>query len=286
MGTTGKNNINNLIETSIYENKLYKIKGSIPIDIVNKIIKSLCKLKIKFEEKTILGFGFFMKISDTKQYLITNYHIISPESKKMKIELEIWNKKKFKIKLSKRHIKFFPEPKDITIIEIKSNDEIFSSIEFLNYDLNYKLGYMIYKNIDIFTLVNPLDEIPTFSTAKIININNFEFEYIIQDDNYSSGCPIILLNNNPNLIQVIGINKESNNSNDLKYGTFIGEIFFEDLNKNNNCIIAELNIKEDDINKDIRIINSYEEYQRSINPNKVFDESVKEEMNEEEIKTM
>ena len=50
--------------------------------------------------------------------------------------------------------------------------------------------------------------------------------------------------------------------------------------------MAELNIKEDDINKDIRIINSYEEYQRSINPNKVFDESVKEEMNEEEIKTM
>ena len=49
MGTTGKNNIINEIETSIYENKLYKIKGSIPIDIINKIIKSLCKIKIKFQ---------------------------------------------------------------------------------------------------------------------------------------------------------------------------------------------------------------------------------------------
>ena len=193
MVTTGKNNINHeIIETSIYENKLYQINGSIPIDIVNKIIKSLCKIKIKFDEKTILGVGFFMKISDTKQYLITNHNIISHECKKMKIELEIWNQKKFKIKLSKRHIKYFPEPKDITIIEIKVKDEIFSNIEFLNYDLNYKLGYMIYKNIDIFTLVNPLNEIPTFTTAKIININNYEFDYSIKNDNNSSGCPIIL----------------------------------------------------------------------------------------------
>ena len=32
--------------------------------------------------------------------------------------------------------------------------------------------------------------------------------------------------------------------------------------KNNNYIIAEINIKEDEINKNIRIINSYEEYKR------------------------
>ena len=36
-----------------------------------------------------------------------------------------------------------------------------------------------------------------------------------------------------------------------------------DFIENINCIIAEINIKEEDINKDIRFINSYEEYFRT-----------------------
>ena len=75
-----------------------------------------------------------------------------------------------------------------------------------------------------------------------------------------------------NFIQVIGIHKAGDKKHHINGGTFIGEIFNEDLNNdlntennnNNNCIIAEINIKKHDINKDIRIINSYEEYMRSI----------------------
>ena len=47
-----------------------------------------------------------------------------------------------------------------------------------------------------------------------------------------------------------------------------------------NYIIAEIVIKENDINKDIRIINSYEEYQR----NEIFSEYKEEYENENEIK--
>ena len=39
----------------------------------------------------------------------------------------------------------------------------------------------------------------------------------------------MLINNNVNIIQVIGIHKEWNKSKELNCGTFIGEIFNEDL---------------------------------------------------------
>ena len=52
-------------------------------------------------------------------------------------------------------------------------------------------------------------------------------------------------------------------------------------NNENNYIIAEINIKENDINKNIRILNSYEECLRTNVPNLIKDEIYK---NEEEIK--
>ena len=282
MGANANNKSINDNKSNLIENKLYTIAKSIPLEVVNKVVKSLCKITIKNNEGNITGIGFFMQITDAKKCLITNYHIISRQTKKLDIEIEIYNQKKMNLKLTKtkRFIKFFPEPKDITIIDIKSSDEIYGDIEFLNYDLNYILGYKIYKDVDIFSIENPLGENPSFSNGKIININNYEFNHNIPTDEGSSGCPIILLNNNTNLAQVIGIHKDSGNSKELNCGTFIGEIFNDDLNKNNNYIIAEIEIKEDDINKDIRIINSYEEYQRNNNKNKELDES---ELNEEEI---
>ena len=42
----------------------------------------------------------------------------------------------------------------------------------------------------------------------------------------------------------------------------IASIFKINIEQNKNYILAEINIKEDDINKDIRIINSFEEYKR------------------------
>ena len=253
------------------------------MELNNKILKSICTIKLKIKNNKVIGMGFFMEVSDSKKYLITNYHIINQESKKSNIEIEIWKLKKFNLKLHKGYIKYFPEPKDITLIEIKNSDEIYDYVEFLNYDLNYKLGYHIYNNIDILSIVYPFEDTLSFASGKIVNINNFEFDHDIPSDNTSSGCPIILLNNNPNIIQVIGIHKEENNSNEFNNGTFIGEIFNDDLSKNNNYITAEIEIKKDDINKDIRIINSYEEFQRSISKDKESIILDKDEINEEEI---
>ena len=51
---------------------------------------------------------------------------------------------------------------------------------------------------------------------KILNImDDYEFKHNIPTDSGSSGCPIILLNNNINLCQVIGIHKEADLSENV-----------------------------------------------------------------------
>ena len=77
------------------------------------------------------------------------------------------------------------------------------------------------------------------------------------------------LNQNEN-----GINKKQKISNER---TLVLE---NNNNLSNNYIISEIEIKEEDINKDIRIINSYEESARCLGVN-ILEE---EEKNEEEIK--
>ena len=118
-----------------------------------------------------------------------------------------------------------------------------------------------------------------------------KIKYIDKKDNYniyhtcitfqgSSGCPIINLDNN----RVIGIHKGSHKVKDLNLGTIIKQPikqFYEENknNKNNNYIISVIEIKEEDINKDIRIINSFEQSKL-----KVFGEQHVESNNEKEIK--
>ena len=93
---------------------------------------------------------------------------------------------------------------------------------------------------------------------------------------------------NENSIQVIGIHKEGIPGKGLNTGIFVGEIFKNNGGNNpsdgnnpsnNNYIIAEIYIKDEDINKEIQIINLYENQQRKWN----F-KIEKEYMNEEEIK--
>ena len=203
---------------------------NIPLAIFNEIAKSICKITIKIEgNKDNYGTGFFMKINDSSNFLITNYHIINEGIKTENIEISIYNNKIMKLDLNNRNNKYFPKPKDITLIEIKSVDEIYNYIKFLNYDKNYTNGYNIYKDLDIFSIHCPYGESFTCGSGKITSINNYEFYHNIPTDNGSSGCPILLLNNNMDLIKVIGIHKEANITKNVNCGTFIGEIFNDNL---------------------------------------------------------
>ena len=162
-----------------------------------------------------------------------------------------------KLELKDKYIKYMAKPKDITIIEIKAIDK---EIEFLDYDMNYKnKGYIIYKDIDIFTIEHPFGEDASCASGTIIKIKEYEFDHDIDTEQGSSGCPIIILNNNINLIQVIGIHKEANYSKKLNCGTFIGEIFND--NNNNDIINSNsniLNVKEvPNVNSNLNKYNSH-----------------------------
>ena len=260
--------------------EVYSLQMPVPNDIANKAMKSICKISIKTKSETMYASGFFMNINDTKKYLITNHHIISKEIINNNLVIEIHNHKKMILSINNREIKYFERPK-ITIIEIKNNDDIYNDIEFLDYDSDsFQKGHRIYQNANIFSIEHPLGDNEACRSGKITNINNYEFEHNISIDDGSYGCPIILLNNNLNLIKVIGIHKEGNLSKNINYGNFIFEIFNNDIyTDNNNYIIAETYIKDEDVQRNIRIINSYEEYCRTNNY-----EMKKEHMNEEEIK--
>ena len=253
------------------------IQNSIKMPVPSLAMKSICKISIG----NVYGNGFFMKISDSQKYLITNNHFISQDNINNNIEIEIYNHKKMKLNLDNRNIKYYPKPKDITTIEIKNNDSIYQDIEFLDCDLNYKEGYQNYKYSPIFSINYPNGE---SVSGKIIDINGFEFTYDISPDKIQFGSPIIIGDINSHLFKVIGIHKEINYSKQISTGTFFGEILNNDQNnkiKKNNYIIAEIEIKGGDINKDIKIINSYEENKRGETVDKKID---KKYMNEEEIK--
>ena len=137
-----------------------------------------------------------------------------------------------KLKLKNRYTKYLERPRDITMIEIKETDDIYKDVEFLIYDLNcINTRYQLYKNIDVFSIEHPCGKDASSASGTIINIYEYEFDHNIATDKGSSGCPIILLNNNINMIQVIGIHKEGDKNKKINGGTFIGEIFNKDLNK-------------------------------------------------------
>ena len=250
----------------------------IPFEILGKLARAVCKIMTESNERIIDGSGFFLNYSDSKKFLMTCYHLINPTLKNNKIQLTIHNGNKMNINFDNRFTKFMAEPEDIALIEIKKSDEIYNKVEYLNYDKSFTNGgYSLYKDAEIFSL-QLIDLItPVYSSGKILSIYGNEFEHDISAESGSAGRPILLLNNNINLIRVIGIHKPRfSKIKKINYGTFIGEILDKELkeelneklnkelnNNKNNYIIAEINIEDENINNDIRIINSYEEYLRN-----------------------
>ena len=218
----------------------------IPMKIANQIMNSICKITIKKEGGIIYGTGFFMNISDSQQYLITNFHIINPSVINDDIEIEIWNHKKMHLNIINRDIKYIKKPKDITIIEIKKTDPIFNDVYILDYDTTYiNKGYKIYKNTDIFSIEHPYGDDASCASGTVVEIDDYEFDHNVATDNGSSGCPILLLNTNINLVKVIGIHKNADTEKKINGGTFIGEIFKEikikkEVNKETNERLIEI----------------------------------------------
>ena len=251
------------------------------------------------------GNGFFVKIpykSKLLPVLMTSNQVINTDDIKnnRNISLYLGDNKKIKtIKLDNNRLKYTNEKFDITILEIKENEDNLNN-KYLELDdeiINYfKLDKKDRpKNLDIFYnnesiyLLNYLKDNDKYvSYGELLDINHKELFHNCSIKEESSGSPILLLNNH----KLIGINCSSSNHHKYNKGILLiysiielskikNNLLIIDKERNNityNYIIGELDIKED--NQNIRIINSYEQSNRENNLNGYE----KDNENEKEIK--
>ena len=201
----------------------------IPIEYINKIQKSVCRLNLNISKGgKCSGTGFFMEYKSLN-FLITASYINPTIENNLIIEIELYNKNKVKLNLNNRYIKCLNE-KDITAIEIKQNE--IKDIHYLEFDLNYIKGYSIYENCDVLTVGYP-NLILSTGSGKVKKVLDFEFCHTIPSGNGSGGSPIILFNS----LRVIGVHKGYHQEKRYRIGVFIGELIKEidnDNNKNDN----------------------------------------------------
>ena len=212
--------------------------------------------------------GFFIKINSLK-YLMTNCQHIKIESIK-KIIIEIWNKKTMNLSGNGRFIKYYKEPKNIIVFEIKESDCIYNDIQFFDYthEIINKTDYSIYKNQNIFTVVYINEEEETCETGKIIDIDNYEFIHNIKASNFSSGSPIILWSKNINEIKIIGVYTKGDFFHNMNFAIFI-DIIIKDLIKINKDLIN--NKKNSDNEKICNInLNNNSQKENKLNANPII----------------
>ena len=264
--------------------------------ILDQMKNSVCEIHLG---KT--GTGFFVRIPYNNQILkllITNNHVLNEKDIMIDntISISLNNKKiRKEIKIDSNRKTYTNEKLDVTIIEIKDEDNINNNYLLLDEAIidNEINNYSnIYKNQSIYILNYMKDKDIQASYGILNNIEDNKIIHKCSTDSGSSGSPIILLNNN----KVIGVHYAGSKHNkNFNFGRLLKQPLLEYINKENkinktnkqnkNYIISEIEIKEEDIDNEIRIINSFEEYKRK---NGKFDKILEEDYclyeNEKEIK--
>ena len=212
---------NSLIEsTNRIDEVLIKGKtesNKVDFDTIDKVRKSVCKLKIYDKDGIKYATGFFM-IYFNQKFLITCNHVLNHDNKKL--ELEIWNKEIKTFELKNGYSIYLKKPIDAAVFEINNSDDFIENIDFLDYALNYIKGYSQYKDIEVFSLGYPNGEKLIADNGVIKNIIWNEFYHNINIENGSSGSPFILFTT----LKVIGIHKQGHKTKNINIGTFFGEV--------------------------------------------------------------
>ena len=240
--------VNRIDEVNIKgKNQSYKVD----FDIIDKVRKSVCKLKINDKEGLKYATGFFLTYFNQK-FLITCNHVLSNNNRQL--EIEIWNKETKKIELKNRYSIYLKKPIDAMVFEIKNSDGFIESIDFLDYDLNYIKGYSQYKNIEVFSVGYPNGDKLIADRGIIKDIKGFEFYHDINTENCQCGSPVILFTT----LKVIGIQKQRHMTQNLNIGTFLGEIL-NNINDPQAVLKTKLN------QQNIIAIEIFDEYKCIIN---------------------
>jgi len=174
--------------------------------ILDQLMYSICKIKVK----GVIGTGFFCKIpfkKKTIKVLITNYNIVNEndlkENKKLNLSL-YGNKGIITINLEIERLTYFNKEYNISLIELKKEDNIINYLELDDNLLqdNIEVNYM---NRSIYSLHYLYGKDANVSYGLINNIDKYEINHNCSIDNISSGSPILNLSNK----KVIGIHTES-----------------------------------------------------------------------------
>ena len=224
--------------------------------ILKQMKNSICKIENKIGD----GTGFFCQLSNlNKKLLITNNHVINEEI--------IKNNKIINITLNDDEIKkdikikeyYTNKDYDTTIIEIDDKDE---RINYLELDYNIlNENFNIY-NKSIYIIQYPIYGNKQKAAVSYGVLNGIQDEsnliYYCSTDKGSSGSPIIKLSDK----KIIGIHKENVNKFNFNRGTLLKYPINEYLNKlkKNNEIKLTLDIKKEDINKDIYFLDNTDGY--------------------------
>ena len=195
--------------------------------IINQMEKSICKVRISQNS----GTGFFCKIpfpdkSNMLPVLITPSHVLREEilnQKGAKIGIEFDNEKNFiELNLNNR-IKYINREYDVTIIEIKENDNINNFLELDDYIIDDILEgnnkTKEYINKEFYVIQYALGRLAV--SYGILNSKSetrkYEFTHKCSTENGSAGSPVLNLYNN----KVIGLHLSSNHRKMENIGTFL-----------------------------------------------------------------
>jgi len=246
---------------------------------LNYMENYICIVDVNGVEKRKTGTGFFCKITHNNKeipVLITNYHIISDEDVKINAYIEVFIKgKPHIININKNSIIYSSRDSryDIMILKIEENsNKIYNYLE-IDPNIFKEESYLTYQNEPIYIL-----HFPNLKDGKayisrgngIEKISRHIIKHKCNTEEGSSGGPILCSSTN----KVIGIHKGFDPAKKYNIGVLLSLIKFP---LSNNYIIAEIYIKEEDINKKLRILNFCEYCMKDDLPPEEY-------MNQKEIK--
>ena len=238
-------------------------------ELRSRLYNSIVNIRYIQDNIPISGTGFFLKIKINNQmhkYLITCKHVITDECINNKEEIDLYygpkdTEQKISMQLNDNLRKIIiPNEIDIILIEIIQDDKIPEN-KYLIPDSIYEYGFNNYIDKNCYLAGYPENLKGRCSASgQIKKIGDEEFVHTISTEKGCSGSPICNSEGN-----VIGIHRRGGDKKE-NYGIFIGPIIeYLKTNQNSklniitNYITGTIEISDEDINKNIRIINSYEQ---------------------------
>ena len=210
--------------------------------IISQLDRHICKIYVT---ETNIGTGFFCRIRYPDEnrrlpVLITNNHVLNEKALEInhtiKITLED-DKIEKNILIDKSRLTFTDPDLDVTIIEIKPEDEIDTFLDVDENVFNKDYNKFYKKGTPIYLLQYPEGIFASHAVGRIDKILKEGIFHSCSTDHCSSGSPILLLSTLKVIAIHIGIKKEKYESNNL--GIWI-KYPIEEFNKKypNNMSIA------------------------------------------------